>query len=753
VTGSPDEPPAGLSLPAGPNGPASPSGPGPGGPVGSDEPPADQTPRGGTGAERTGEGRSRSEDEQSNPNNATYIFGNIYGRSNEIGNMRARQRARITSGGLSAFATVEADSSVFETDAMVEAHERLARDRLVVLVGPPDTGKHFGALYLLGCPERAQGPRHQEALGISAAANPSHIIKKVTRKNTAYFIDGSLLLGETADALRNADVRHDLDTLSRRLRSKGSFLVASIHADVEIAERVPYGVQWPRPDAHELFDCLWRHADPALDKYVADELYDVVDRLDSELTMTPRLVARLVDDLQAGISPDEAYTDIVTQSGRRSATEVTKWLDAHPDFDLVLYLAVVVFLGGRDESTLEREYADVRRRFGLTTRRDDDDDDGPKPPDPERYRRVKIPLLRRGESSLSYVPDRTIDLATESHRQAAVAELWARYGPDFWEPLCQWLAVLPRRVTLDSVDRVARGLGCLAGVAYTEVWSLLDAWWGGIPYERRCAARTVSAMASEERLANATLQRSMYAGRHNHFTPERAWTTDVALGGDLGQLFPADAVRALWARTRVPAAAGSADLSLWNLLAGPQAEPERSADILRYIRRDIRATEGAERTVRLHHAMVVIGARFQLDENVAHAALLFADQPEARRNLVLLLRAALCEGDVEAAWKVVTALVRRSRVVDQRAKAVGLLEEVARHPVPPRATRLRRRFRKTVQVVLRQATASTSKGRKNKPAGKAGENGNDGNDAVLREAFAEPPAGTALDDSDPGDGS
>lgn len=614
-----------------------------------------------------------------------------------------RRPGRIGSGGLSLYDTVDpGDRRVFATRDLERASARLERDHLVLLIGPEGTGKAFGALCVLGEHHQEQSGKPKPAFGLSPILDADEIAAKVQHKKALYFIDGSLLLTRTAEHRDRLQLEHGLASIASTLRSNGSYMAISVHADAESAERQRYGLDWTMPDPGDLL----RHlviAGSASGAVPIDGWDDDLDRLVAPLSerrpLTPTLVASMAQMLCRSMTPDAARSSILKQAGNADVIEMTDWLKSVPELDLVLFVVVLAFLGGLDELTVEREYAELLRLFAAQQSGEAVE----KPQDQklqDRQARLGLPFVQVGGASRMLLPDRSVNLRTDTHHRAAMDEIWSRYGPGFWKAVCDWIDGLPDRVPDQGVDKLAQGLAGLATCSFSVVWQTLDRWWGGHARQRRCAVNTVSALAFDDRLAPAALACCLMASRHGTHDPLRAWSTDMALGGPLGAAFPGECIPRLWERMKSQPAGGTAGLALWQHLAGQLADEELWAVILRYFRLDILEPERqAEKSARLGTLMQVLGARFSLDVHVAQAPLRMAQRDDAQRILAVLLRAAIWDRATRTqAIRLVSALIRQSRVEHLQRRARALLIEVAASPTP--------RVRRWVQAELSRLLAS-----------------------------------------------
>lgn len=663
-----------------------------------------------------------------------FIHGGVHAQNAGFGAQGSSAADGITSSGLSEFDTIQPDDgSVYTAPLLREALERLRRDHLLVLIGPPDTGKWFATRWLLGCVQAAPG----KALGMSPALEVPKIRAKIIGEPAQYFIRGSRFW-PTGRVIDDVGTAHEVAALARDLRAADSYMVISVHAEAALAEKVPFSLPWSAPGPCGLFDHLyalyssdeidsgmdgdqgWRFASSQPNEGDREEIAELLSEASERGSLAPIVVAEAAEMLANGADADKVRQHIGEQSGQTAAKEVAEWFNTEPKLELVTYLTVVAFLGGLDEATLEAEYDELCSRLSIG-RHQPLDDNGKSPlPLPERHERLGINFVERSVPRSSLVPDSSIDLESDTHRRHVIRELWTRYGPDFWQAVDRWVAGLPARADNDGADfygrasHIAHGLGHLAHDSFGQVWRTLEQWWvsaGEWPF----AVATASSVAADDRLAPTILARcvsDVEAGNEGFFGTTRSWTSALVLGGPLGAEFPAESVPVLWRAVLDDSANGPTRLALWQLLADP-ANDATPAVVLGYMHSQILETPRRRRFVPLLNALRVLAGPLASDEfgaddaSKAVAGLKLSKDPAPRKVLAAVLRPALLNRHevVVEAVSLITTFVRRARAEGLQGQVAALMSDIETYSGPEHRERLHRQLVRILRWVFRREPA------------------------------------------------
>jgi len=555
-----------------------------------------------------------------------------------VANGATRRRAT----GTLDLAAVYRELAYFVPPADYERARSVLLDRhLVVLHGTESIGKRTAALALL---RSACGP-DSKLVGISPASSIADLAEREFDSGV-----GCLVEDHVSDGSSLAVQRFDVRRLQYRLCGAGAFLVLTAH-ELSAAAASSFAavlVRCGAPDPVALLERRARDCVPA--EYVTGAVREHAAALGS-----PALVVALVERLTAG--PDAA---LATDDSEHE--QVREWFDGNPAPRDVLAMAALTFLHGLPERTIERATALLVERaedvaFGSAER----------PPTS-----LVLPQCRTaGLNSVCWVerhpPEQThagrrLRFATNGYRSLVVSELDERYGWELWEPLRGWLDTMAVEPDDEVRLQVAMGVALLAARAMPEVRaSFLDPWADGLIAARRTAAYTLNLMCGDDKLAPLALVTAVsWADR---VRPRRAATAAMALGGELGRRFPAEALRWLWHLAhRGLQIRTVARWSLANLLAMSAEDADGAGQVLRFARGKLRraAETGADRIALDAVAALLAAGQVDLAEPVA--AVVLRTGTDNRQTLgelwALTLRSAPHRG------QAIDALLRTLRSLD-----------------------------------------------------------------------------------------
>ncbi|MGK3206594.1 hypothetical protein [Amycolatopsis sp. MEPSY49] len=437
-----------------------------------------------------------------------------------------------------------------------EAAEALTTDHLVALVGARGLGKQTGAIALLH--EKTPKP----LLRLSPASTPDDLARHAYRKGRGY------LVADQAEDGRYPDF--DWHRVRDAVRGAGAFLVVTrrepIGADVEKLT----AIAWARPPLEAV---VRAH----LDGTGAGELHAALPP-DATMTEAAGAAARVA----AGVSVGEAVRGL-----ERSAADVVRgWFDAGPGRQDVLEVTAAAF--GAELSAAE--LAARREALGRHV--------------PDDGREAAGPVARLVTAEGVFADPRYAGLV--------LAELRARQPGAFWPAVSAWLTEILETSGADV--SIAFGLAGLSkvdadavGRTYLEPWSAGRLGWAG----QTTAAFAVWAMALDGRSRSAALQ--AVRGWASGSTAQRQ-TAALALSGELGAQFPAEAVQEL--RELLTGSDESAPDALGALFATLTAEGDGGELVVDLL------TELGDDDARTRSTVAVLTARSAKDDELAISTLL-----------------------------------------------------------------------------------------------------------------------------------
>jgi hypothetical protein len=401
-----------------------------------------------------------------------------------------------------------------------EARTALYGERVVVLEGNRGTGKFTGAIALL-----AQRVDRLMALPPSSLR---FLSGRTYDKGIGYVLEGSPDESNTTEATVSWRMIRD------RVRDAKAYLVvtSTVPAHGAVRDAVPH-IGWSPPPAQEVLN---EHL-PGRD--------DVVSQLAAEASASDYTMAELADAARR-VAMGEPVADVLAGSDRVLADRVNAWFEMNRgDRGQVLEITALAFLAGVRERTFETELARLEELFieALSL---------PKPmgfgPDAQalpqrRWERLDDGLVARTDVS-GPAATRTLAFKSPRYRRHVLAELSRKYSAQFWDPVQEWLEEIVRD---GKGPLVAAGLALLARVDFGEVrdqylepWSRAEQGWQG----QLTATYVLWMMCyDEDTLPLALPTAKQWASNGN---PAQRWTAAVALSGELGILYPVEAIDRLW---------------------------------------------------------------------------------------------------------------------------------------------------------------------------------------------------------------
>lgn len=547
-----------------------------------------------------------------------YFYGELNASGAQFGlgtagsdNARRRAVGRLDAGEADAILAPYVRPACFEQAVLA-----LEQDAVVVLVGPPGSGKRSGAVALVDA--LADGSEY-------VVLSPGRSLDDLASGKVAFEKGvGYVLLdrtGEDSSQTADFDWRRVRDTVREH---DAHLVVTTVHpVDGAVVESVRH-VPWHLPDLTAVLRVRLARAGCA---------EDTVERAAALMPGGCRIaeVAAAAGRIACGGAPEEVWQDY----GSSAAQPVREWFlkERTPqEWAEVTTLAFVNGAGYRDfETCQERLEGWVTPAF-------------PEPVTEEEQsaaaRRAVDRRLSLSRNALVAVEERKNGALTRTalvfphpqYRQWALEELWTKRSTPYWNGVRDWLTELvAAQPGLGLQLSVAQGLALLARPAFDEVAdNYLHPWAGGTagPAGQSTATLVLQCMCLDESLAATAL--GLARGWARSYDPALRSTAAAAFSGALGVRFPTDAVthllRLIVRRGGQPVDAAFALAGLVAVLAECGQDTGAVLRPLAYRLRQQRETlTGQPRENVLSAAMTVLRARDARTGRLVCAALLERD--------------------------------------------------------------------------------------------------------------------------------
>ncbi|MFF7720691.1 hypothetical protein ACFZDB_15105 [Streptomyces luteogriseus] len=604
-----------------------------------------------------------------------YFYGELDASGAQFGlgtagsdNARRRAVGRLDAGEADAILAPYVKPACFEQAVLA-----LEQDAVVVLVGPPGSGKRSGAVALVDA--LADGSEY-------VVLSPGRSLDDLASGKVAFEKGvGYVLLdrtGEDSSQTADFDWRRVRDTVREH---DAHLVVTTVHpVDGAVVESVRH-VTWHLPDLTTVLRVRLARAGCA---------EDTVERAAALMPAGCRIaeVAAAAGRIACGGAAEEVWQDY----GSSAAQPVRAWFlqERTPqEWAEVTTLAFVNGAGYRDFETCQELLEGwVAPAF-------------PEPVTEEEQhaaaRRAVDRRLSLSRNALVAVEDRKSGALTRTalvfphpqYRQWALEELWTKRSTPYWNGVRDWLTELvAAQPGLGLQLSVAQGLALLARPAFDEVAdNYLHPWAGGAagPAGQSTATLVLQCMCLDESLAATAL--GLARGWARSYDPALRSTAAAAFSGALGVRFPTDAVthllRLIVRRGGLPVDAAFALAGLVAVLAECGQDTGAVLRPLAYRLRQQRETlTGQPKENVLGAAMTVLRARDARTGRLVCAALLERDD-----------RQTTTIGQVWAG--VLDNLPRRGRALAALFATLRELPAVSEHP-----QRLAERFGHAVGAAL-----------------------------------------------------
>ncbi|MFG2625351.1 hypothetical protein [Streptomyces sp. NPDC048473] len=439
-----------------------------------------------------------------------------------------------------------------ETDLLLESYVEppcfdgavtaLQSDSVVVLVGPPGSGKRSGAVALLK--EVAEGA---EYVVLSPDLSLEQLAERAFERGVGYVLLDRMNEGSAGKA--DFDWRRVRD----QVRGKGAHLVVTTIHEVEGAppEAVRH-VPWQAPDLAGALRLRLLKGGCA---------QSVVEEAVGLLPAGCRIaeVAVAAGRIAQGADPDSAWQGY----GSSAARPVRDWFAGDHSLQEIAEVTTLAFATGAGRRAFESYQELLEPRLvpafpqppPAAPATSEASSDGmpeaaavPRPVIDRRRSLMRNELVTTEEQTHDSLARAVVVFATPPYRQWVLEELWANHSTLYWNGVRDWLTEL----TLADPDpelqmSIASGLALLARPAFDEVADCYLYPWarGAAGHEGRSMATLVLWwMCLDETLGATAL--TLARGWAQSRDPGLRTTAMLAFSGQLGVRFPTDAVKWLW---------------------------------------------------------------------------------------------------------------------------------------------------------------------------------------------------------------
>jgi hypothetical protein len=491
-----------------------------------------------------------------------------------------------------------------------KARAALHQDHVVVLAGGAGTGKRTAAVALLS--ERVDTTLLLPPVSLRILS------ERIYDQGTGYLLEGS------PDQVRTVESAVTWRMVRDRVRDAKAYLVVTSTAAESDAERAAVcHVRWTQPPAAEILRAYLPGRD------------DDVRQIAAEADATGQTMTELAD-LARRVADGEPLDEALRESDRIRSARVSSWFQEHgarrPE---VLAMTALAFLSGAQERSFETYLALLEELIA-----------GALPvPEASEPAVESYALPRRGQDRLDgtlvsrerihgLAASRTIAFRHPGYQRHVLAELSDRYPVQFWDAVRDWLGRIVRE---GHGPYIAAGLAHLARVDFGEVRDLyLEPWSEGAEgwLGQLTATYTLWMMCYDElTLPLALPTANRWAG--NGSSAQR-WAAAVALSGELGTRYPAEAIRRLWELVKQSATVGgNACLAFAGLFAslvdtGKNASAGQLLTTMDWQRRDLLAKANPDLHLRERTTSAIIEVLGIREVSGSHPAILrlLRAQPE-----------------------------------------------------------------------------------------------------------------------------
>ncbi|PPK70408.1 hypothetical protein V5P93_000711 [Actinokineospora auranticolor] len=568
-----------------------------------------------------------------------------------------------TSTGLVDDSDIEALGRFVQPDCFDDGLSQLARDQILVLCGPADTGKRSSALSLL------REVTNETLYMLSPHVSVTELAEYEYEAGCGYVVFDRVVDRGAKES--DFDWRLARDQVVKN----GCYLVVT--QPHEVTERFGH-TTWQAPAAEKVLRAYWDQEWSPDQAAVLSEVLCTVDRV--------RDLVGLAQQLAGGSTLEDALNHLDS----RVRAVVENWFDEHTDDHArISEITTLAFTVGVDERTFEAAHLRFKRLL----------DKYMPPAEPkaaegeaqegaaEAKRFYSTRALWRENDLVATVEIRTelgtrnaMVFAKSGYHRHVLAQLWRRMGVAFWDAVKDWLDEIVLR-TQGYEFSAAGGLAELGAVAIGEVVPTLDHWARGNrgTAGQRAAVYTLYLMAQDDSLAPTALK--IATEWITRGEPTHRWVGTMAFIGELGVRYPHDARRRLW---QVCMQSHTVDGDVEKVFGELFSTLVRSSGnahlvlnfLVERVKRFIRP--GARPKTRTITARVVIAVIASRDENTKRSTVLahLTERPEHTDLIAELLAGVLMhrptrEQALRALHMVLEDLARDAETAGTRAHALG----------------------------------------------------------------------------------
>ena len=541
----------------------------------------------------------------------------------EAGNRASRQ---AVSGPMSRERVKALTQHFVEPEQFEAAIAKLRKNSMVTLSGPDGSGKLTGAVNLL---VRFLGDK-APIVRLSMARSLMELAGRRFDASTGYVLTGW-------SGTFEQEAEHHWERVQEKLRKQDSLLVVTSSGETR-RTALPAPIEWSPPEDRGAV--IREHAGDGLPHA---DIAKLVEALPEAVPMAHLI--EITDLLVHGLPPAEAISAVLREAAK---DQVHEWFEEGPTREQVLDVTVLAFLPGLSE----RRFGECREllRIALAdtvpeeSAEGDTADPPPRPTEsafPQaRGRQLENPLIRIRRVVVEGWPRRLIELREPEAQGFLFAEMTGRFDEHFWDAVRIWLDGVLTRPELSL--HIAAGLARLAGASFDEVegsylgpWSVATG--RGEParsHARQKRLTTVHVlwfMCFDEDLAPVALRVAAgWAARGS--THGQKYNAIFAFSGDLGRLYPIEALKHLWQLTlNRGAVLGPLAVEAFGGLFLSQEDAEGRARVVRFLAHKIRKLRGVPGQIEIYGAALrAMLAVYRTDDPQGRplAAKLLCEQPD-----------------------------------------------------------------------------------------------------------------------------
>ena len=450
---------------------------------------------------------------------------------------------RRESGTLPTAEVSEALRFYLEPDLFSQALKILTRRRLVALTGPEGCGKKAGTLELA----RQVCPKAEFYTVLPPTRTLQQLAtSKSYREGQTYLLHDWTPIATDARSVAS----YDLGQLRNRLHEAKAYMAITFESASQLQALLgDMCLQWSAPEPAALLDrCISRLPDLKLEENQLEQL-----RLRAKEIRSPRLIVKLAESARDGV--DAA----IAEASETENSAVAAWFSSKPARWMVWSVTALSFLSGIGERKFERQLTlltDINKASNnWSAGKETQDQDHYQPDENQEFPQSRWALANDAalETFIS-VRDAAAPVGSE-HRPAFrtkqfrlhfMTELNVRFGDELWASVRDWLYIIADQPFGEAQIAAGYGLALLSRCALQEVQATyLTPWSAGNLKNRLMAVNVLWAMAEDDLCAPAALRIAVsWVWNHGQ---ERAITAAIAFGGPLGQRYPDEAMRWLWA--------------------------------------------------------------------------------------------------------------------------------------------------------------------------------------------------------------